>query len=171
MPPQTQLRHITGREALPTSFHPAGASIQLISLFPATLCLFINSQRTKNKCEKLQFDWFSLAAGKQHGLPCVTPPPPQQQQQQERKPCISSSEKRNRKQSLTFGFFIWNDRSKSSVCESLFYFTSTGRKGVVIILCAHVQCLSQWYPSRGEKKKKPREEEEEEQEGEQRQKT
>ena len=65
-------------------------------------------------------------------------------------------------QALTFDFFIWNDRSKSSVCESLFYFTSTGRKGVVIILCAHIQCLSQRYPSRGEKspknKKKERKE-------------
>lgn len=37
------------------------------------------------------------------------------------------------------------------LCESLFYFTSTGRKGVVTILCAHIQCLSQQYPSRGEK--------------------
>lgn len=57
---------------------------------------------------------------------------------------------------LTFDFFIWNDRSKSSVSESLFYFTSTGRKGVVIILCAHIQCPSQQYPSGGEKEKPKR---------------
>lgn len=71
---------------------------------------------------------------------------------------ISSSNEqtstRTHNQALTFDFFIWNDRSKSSVCESLFYFTSTGRKGVVIILCAHIQCLSQQYPSRGEKSPK-----------------
>lgn len=57
---------------------------------------------------------------------------------------------------LTFDFFIWNDRSKSSVSESLFYFTSTGRKGVVIILCAHIQCPSQQYPSGGENEKPKR---------------
>lgn len=77
----------------------------------------------------------------------------------QRKLLISSSREKREKgnkrraeiKSLTFDFFIWNDRSKSSECESLFYFTSTGRKGVVIILCAHIQRLSQRYPSRAEK--------------------
>lgn len=58
---------------------------------------------------------------------------------------------KQRKKRLTFDFFIWNDRSKSSVSESLFYFTSTGRKGVVIILCAHIQYLNQQYPIKVEK--------------------
>lgn len=68
-----------------------------------------------------------------------------------------TNEQTNKKHLLTFDFFIWNDRSKSSVSESLFYFTSTGRKGVVIILCAHIQCLSQQYPSGGEKEKPEKE--------------
>lgn len=38
--------------------------------------------------------------------------------------------------------------------ESLFYFTSTMRKGVVIVLCAHIQCVSQ-YPSAETGKRPP----------------
>lgn len=74
-------------------------------------------------------------------------------------PCVRTERsvfvgaKRPRKR-LTFDFFIWNDRSKSSVSESLFYFTSTGRKGVVIILCAHIQYLNQQYPIKVEKDSK-----------------
>lgn len=65
-----------------------------------------------------------------------------------------------RKKRLTFDFFIWNGRSKSSVCESLFYFTSTGWKGVVIILCAHIQYLNQQYPIKVEKGSKNKNQEE-----------
>lgn len=46
------------------------------------------------------------------------------------------------------------------MCESLFYFTSTGRKGVVIILCAHIQYLSQQYPIKVEKGSKNKNQEE-----------
>lgn len=72
-------------------------------------------------------------------------------------PALDPDDRRLRTESgkkrLTFGFFIWNDRSKSSASESLFYFTSTGRKGVVIILCAHIQYLNQQYPIKVEKRK------------------
>lgn len=69
--------------------------------------------------------------------------------------CARNAKKKKKKR-LTFDFFIWNDRSKSSVSESLFYFTSTGRKGVVIILCAHIQYLNQQYPVKVERAPKTR---------------
>lgn len=43
------------------------------------------------------------------------------------------------KRLLTFDFFIWNGRSKSSACESLFHFTSAQREVVLVLLCAHIQ--------------------------------
>lgn len=45
----------------------------------------------------------------------------------------------SKSRSLTFDFFIWNERSNSNVSETLFYLTSAGRERVLFIPKVHIQ--------------------------------